>query len=147
MVKTLFKSIPFDIYLFMTVLSLLHLTIPSPILSFAGIVGNANAFMAMLMVGVGFKLSGDKNQMGKIVKIILVRYATAIILSLGFFYLLPFELEYRQALAILVFSPIASAAPAFTAEMEGDFGLASAVNSVSIVVSIVLMTITLLLVL
>lgn len=147
MVKTLFKSVPFDIYLFMTVLSLLHLTIPSPILSFAGIVGNANAFMAMLMVGVGFKLSGDKNQMGKIVKIILVRYSTAIILGLGFFYLLPFELEYRQALAILVFSPIASAAPAFTAEMGGDFGLASAVNSVSIVVSIVLMTITLLLVL
>ncbi|MCM1257849.1 MAG: AEC family transporter [Roseburia sp.] len=147
MVKTLFKSIPFDIYLFMTVLSLLHLTIPSPVLSFAGIVGNANAFMAMLMVGVGFKLSGDKSQIGKIVKIILVRYVTAIILSLGFFYLLPFGLEYRQALAILVFSPIASAAPAFTAEMKGDFGLASAVNSVSIVVSIVLMTVTLLLVL
>lgn len=146
-VKTLFKSVPFDIYLFMTVLSLLHLNIPSPILSFADIVGNANAFMAMLMVGVGFRLSGDKSQIGKIVKIISVRYVTAIILSLGFFYLLPFGLEYRQALAILVFSPIASAAPAFTAEMKGDFGLASAVNSVSIVVSIVLMTVTLLLVL
>jgi len=47
-------------------------------------------------------------------------------------------LEVRQALLILAFSPIASAAPAFTAEMDGDVGLSSAVNSISIVVSIVI---------
>lgn len=146
-VKTLFKSIPFDIYLFMTILSLLNQNLPGPVLTFAGIVGNANAFLAMLMVGVGFKLSGDKEQVGKIVKIILVRYSVAFLLCLVFFFCLPLELEYRQALAILVFSPISSAATAFTAELNGDYGLASAVNSVSIVVSIALMTITLLVVL
>jgi len=146
-IKTLFKSLPFDVYLFMTVLSLLHWNLPKPILSFSEIIGNANAFMAMLMIGVGFKLSGDKSQIGKITKIIVIRYGVSIVLSLVFFYFLPFSLEYRQALAILVFSPIASAAPAFTAEMKGDFGLASAVNSVSIIISIVLMTVTLLVIL
>ena len=40
------------------------------------------------------------------------------------------------ALMILAFSPIASAAPAFTAELKGDVGLASALNSVSILCSI-----------
>jgi hypothetical protein len=38
---------------------------------------------------------------------------------------------------ILAFSPIASAAPAFTADMKGDVGLSSAVNSISIVCSII----------
>jgi len=147
MVKTLFQSIPFDIYLFMTLLSLLHWNLPGPVLTFAGIVGNANAFLAMLMVGVGFQLSGDREQIGKIAKIILVRYSVALLLCLVFFFCLPLGLEYRQALAILVFSPISSAATAFTAELKGDYGLSSAVNSVSIVVSIALMTITLLVVL
>lgn len=147
MIKTLFQSIPFDIYLFMTILSLLHWNLPGPVLTFAGIVGNANAFLAMLMVGVGFKLSGDKEQVGKIFKIIFVRYTVAFLLCVAFFFCLPLGLEYRQALAILVFSPISSAATAFTAELKGDYGLASAVNSVSIVVSIALMTITLLVVL
>ena len=48
---------------------------------------------------------------------------------------------------ILCFSPIASAAPAFTGDLKGDVGLASAVNSISIVVSIVLIVAVLLLIL
>ena len=64
-IKTLLKSIPFDAYLIMTVLSLLHVGLPAPLPSFTGVIGNANAFMAMLMIGVGFKLNGDSSQPGK----------------------------------------------------------------------------------
>jgi hypothetical protein len=52
--------------------------------------------------------------------------------------LLPFELAVRQALVILCLSPIPSIAPAFTGELGGNIGLSSAVNSFSIVISIVL---------
>ena len=92
--------------------------------------------MAMLMIGVGFKLSGDKAQMGTIVKLMAVRYGVAAVLSACFYFLLPMPLEYRQTLAILVFAPIASAAPAFTADLKGDIGLSSAINSISILISI-----------
>lgn len=145
--KTLVKSVPFDAYIIMTVLSLLHLSLPAPAVTFAGIIANANAFMAMLMIGVGFKLSGDRTQMGKIIKILSVRYGISAVLAAVFFFVLPLPLEYRQALAILCFSPVASAAPAFTADLKGDFGLASAVNSLSIVISIVLITAVLVVVL
>ena len=57
--------------------------------------------------------------------------------ALACYFLLPLALEYRQALALLVFSPISSVAPAFTSELKGDVGLASAINSVSVLVSIV----------
>lgn len=135
-VKSLLKSVPFDCYIIMTILCLAHIPLPSAVTEFAGIIGNANAFMAMLMIGVGFRLSGDKEQLGTIVRILAVRYSVAVLLSLGCFFLLPFELEVRQALSVLVFSPIASAAPAFTADLRGDVGLASAVNSISIICSI-----------
>lgn len=136
-VRSLVKSVAFDSYIVMVTLTLLRISLPSPVVSFAEIVGNANAFMAMLMIGVGFKLSGERNQMGTILRILAVRYSVAILLALGCYFLLPVPLEMRQALVILVFSPIASAVPAFTADLKGDVGLASAVNSISIVCSII----------
>ena len=134
--KKLFTSVPFLCYLIMVTLNLAKIQLPTPIISWARIMGNANAFVAMLMIGVGFKLSGGKSQAGYIVKHLLVRYGIATVLALVFYFLLPFQLEVRQALVILVFSPIASAAPAFTGELGEDVGLASALNSISIICSI-----------
>ena len=145
--RDLMKSVPFVTYITMALLALLHVRLPSPVVSFAGLLGNANAPMAMLMLGVGFKLSGDSSQIHSIVKLLSVRYGVAILVSLGCFFLLPLELETRQTLALLAFSPIASAAPAFTGELGGDTGLSSAVNSLSIVISLICIVAVLLLIL
>ena len=134
----LIRSVPFLCYMVMIITNLCQIPVPGVVFEFADIIAGANAFMAMLMIGVGFKLSGDRSQIGAILKILIVRYSVAAVIGLSCFFLLPFALEVRQALLILAFSPIASAAPAFTAEMDGDVGLSSAVNSISIVVSIVI---------
>ena len=135
--KSLSKSVPFICYVVMMILNLTHLSLPGPIVSFADIIAGANAFMAMFMIGVGFKLGGDRSQLGRIVKILGIRYGVAAALSLCFYFLLPFELEVSQALVILAFSPIGSAVPAFTEELREDVGLSSAINSISIIISIV----------
>lgn len=144
--RSLTKSVPLFAYVLMTILSVLHIHLPGPVVEFAGIIGNANAFLAMLMIGVGFSLSGDREQIGSILRILIPRYGLGIILSVCSFLLLPLPLEYRQGLAIIFLGPIASAAPAFTAEMKSDYGLASAVNSISILTSIVLIVSALLIV-
>ena len=136
--KALSKSVAFDCYVLMVFLTIFNLRLPAVVVSFADIIVNGNAFMAMLMIGVGFKLSGDKSQIGSIVRILAVRYSIAALIAISCYALLPFSLEVRQALVILAFSPIASAAPAFTGDMKGDVGLSSAVNSISIVCSIVI---------
>ena len=134
--KTLVKSVPFDTYIIMITLALLHITPPKPIVEFANIIGQANAFTAMLMIGVGFKLSGDATQRSAIVRILTVRYGVAAVLASICYFVLPLQLEFRQALTLLCFGPIASAVPAFTGDIGGDIGLSSAVNSLSIVISI-----------
>ena len=65
---------------------------------------------------------------------------TGLALALGFYFLLPMDVAYRQALVVLALSPIASAVPAFTGDLGEDVGLSSAINSISIVISIVLIT-------
>lgn len=134
--KTMLKSVAFDTYLIMTIVSLCRIPIPTPIASFAQLVGGANAFIAMLMIGVGLKFSGDKKQIGRVIRILLARYVVATVIALGCFYLLPFPLEVRKALVIVAFSPIPSSAPAYAEELKNDVGMASLLNSLSIICSL-----------
>lgn len=136
--KALSKSVAFDTYVLMVLMVLLNLRLPGVVVSLAEIIANGNAFLAMLMIGVGFKLSGERSQIGAIVRVLTVRYSIAAFVAAGCYLLLPFSLEVRQALVVLAFSPIASAAPAFTGDMKGDVGLSSAINSISIICSIVI---------
>lgn len=137
--KAPLKSIPFLVYVLMAVLNLCSLTLPRPVISLAEIIGSSNAFLAMLMIGVGFKLSGDRTQIKKILGVLGVRYTVAAVLAVVFYFCLPFQLEVRQTLVLLAFSPVGSAVPAYTAKLGGDTGLSSAINSISIICSIVFM--------
>ena len=137
-VRALSRSVPFVTYILMMTLNLIHVSLPDPIIQFAQIIANANAFLAMFMIGVGFKLGGDRSQTGKIVRILTLRYSVAAVLALVFWFVLPFSAEIRMPLVILAFSPIGSAVPPFTAELKGDVGLSSAINSIAIIISIVI---------
>lgn len=141
--KSLFSSLPFDAYIIMTVLAILRIPLPSVVTSFAATVGGANAFLALLMIGIGFEIHMEKDKVSTMVKLMVLRYGTAVLFALGAYFLLPFPLEVRQALAIVSFGPVSSVSPAFTGKLEGDVELSSAVNSLSIVLSIVSITMVL----
>ena len=143
-IRTLLKSVPFVLYLVMPVLCLTHIPVPGIITSFAEIVGSANAFLSMLMIGVGFKLAADKTQLGSIARVLAVRFGFAVVFALPCYFLLPFSPDVRKALLLLIFSPVGTAVPAFTGEMKSDVGLSSAINSVSILCSILFMVLILL---
>lgn len=136
--KALLTSVPFLCYIVMMTMNLARIPVPGIVVSFAQILGSANAFMAMFMIGVGFELTGDRSKLGTVIKIVSIRYAIATVLALLCWFTLPFSLEIRRALVILVFSPIGSAVPAFTQELKEDVGLSSTINSICIVISIVI---------
>lgn len=139
MARTLGKSVPFLCFVTMPILCLLHVPIPSPVTTLTGTISNANAFCAMLMIGVGFKLTADKSQIGKILRVLIIRFGAAAILAVLAYQFLPFVAEVRKAIVLLMFSPFGSAIPAFTEELGEDVGLSSAINSISIICSVVLM--------
>lgn len=145
-IRTLLKSVPFILYVVMPILCLTNIPIPGFITSLAEIIGNANAFLSMLMIGVGFKLAANRTQIGGIVRVLSVRFGFAFIFAAICYFLLPFSLEVRKALLLLVFSPVGTAVPAFTGEMKSDVGLSSAINSISIICSIVFMVLILILI-
>lgn len=146
-IKKLFSSAPFDTYVTMTVLSICNIKLPSVIVSFADTAGNANAFLALLMLGIGFEIRMEKEKLNQIVSVLAVRYSIAIAMALIFYYFLPFEVEVRRALAVVSLGPVSSVAPAFTSALHGDVETASAINSLSIIISTVAITIALIILL
>ncbi len=144
--KSLLTSTTFMTYMVVVALSLLHISLPGFVVECAGIIGSANAFVAMLMIGVGFRLEANWEQLGKVAKILIPRYAIAVVLALLCWNFLPFDATVRTAVVILLFSPIGSAVPAYTEDLGMDAGLSAAINSISILCSIPII-VTLLLVL
>ena len=138
--KSLVSSLPFDAYLIMTLLAVLGISLPEMVTAYAGTVGNANAFLALLMIGIGFEIHMERQKLARILRILLMRYGMGIGFAMAAYWLLPYQLEVRQALALIALGPVSSVAPAFTGKLNGDVELASAVNSLSIVVSIVMIT-------
>lgn len=136
LLKALLTSTTFMTYLLMVTLSVLKITLPDFVVECAGIIGAANPFVAMLMIGVGFRLEANREQLGKVARILLPRYSIALVLALLCWNFLPFDHLVRTTVVILLFSPITSAGPAYTGELGGDVGLSAAVNSISILCSI-----------
>ena len=137
MFRILRSSMPFLTYFTMLVLIVLRIRIPDIVVSLVSPIGAANAFVAMLMIGLMFEIRPDRKSVKKAAVILLVRYLGSAALALIFYNLLPFS---RQALVIVVFSPISVLAPTFTERGQGDGALASLINSLSIVISLVLIT-------
>ncbi|MDR1770343.1 MAG: AEC family transporter [Hungatella sp.] len=139
-VLKLFSSAPFDAYVIMTLLSILNIELPSVLITIADTAGGANAFLALLMLGIGFEIHMEKEKMSHILRILGVRYIIAVLMAAGFYFLTPFDLDVRRALAIVSLGPVSSVAPAFTGALNGDIETASAINSLSIVISIAAIT-------
>ena len=139
LLRSMGKSVSILTYIVMTVLTLCHITLPATLLQWISIPANANVFLSMLMIGVGFSSVQDPGQWRAIRRFILGRYALAVVLALLCWFVLPFDVEIRRTLAVIVFAPVASANLPFTRENEGDVGLASAMSSVSILCSVICM--------
>ena len=133
------KSLPFDAYMLMILLAALDVKLPSAVFTLTRPAGQANAFIAMMMIGMMFDPAGDKALLRETARELLGRYLFAAVSAALVFFCTPFELVVRQTLCIVCFAPLSSLAPIYTDRCHGDTALASFTNSVSIAVSLVIM--------
>ena len=133
------KSLPFDAYMMMILLAALGVKIPSVIFTLTRPAGQANAFVAMLMIGMMFEPAGDRALLRETAHELVWRYLFAAASAALVFFCTPFELVVRQTLCIVCFAPLSSLAPIYTDRCHSDTALASFTNSVSIAVSLIVM--------
>ena len=136
LLKKIFTSPITDMYLLMILLAALHLSLPDPILKLASVMGNANAFLAMLSIGILFELNLEKKNLWDMVKFFVLRYGTILLIMAGVILFIPFSQDIRQAICVLLMAPVASIAPLLTMNAGGDGAKAAQINSVSILIGI-----------
>lgn len=138
--RTMLSSPSVLVYILMITLSLLSLQLPPFILDITGIIGGANTFLSMFMIGLAMDLRLHKGHYQVIIKTLATRYLVAAIISVLLYFFLPFSLEIRQTLAILAFAPVSGVATMYTRMLGDNFELSAVINSLSIIVSIIIMS-------
>ena len=143
--RTLFSSMPFVTYLVMILLCAAQIHLPQPVYTVAGMIGQANSFLAMRLIGILFEPKINRSERKDMAGVFLLRMALGIAFSLLIYHFLPIPLRYRQVLAIIVFSPILSVAPIYTERCGYNRSVAAVLNSLMLPFSMVVMTILLML--
>ena len=133
------RSVPFDTYMLLLALAALGVSLPAAVFEITKPVGQANSFIAMLIIGMAFEPTANPALLKETARELFVRYALAAAFALTIYFLMPFDLLTRQVLVVVCFAPLSSLAPIYTERCHGDAALASFTNSASILVSLVCM--------
>lgn len=136
--RRLLSSLPFDTYIVILALSMLHISIPKPVIELLSIGAKANPFLAMFVIGVMLEFHFDKASLIKTSRIVAIRLCFGAAMCAAVC-LLPLDEHVKKLLCVCLFAPISSMAPIFIDAMGGDTSLSSFAFSCSTIASILLM--------
>ena len=138
--EKLLHSAPFVVYISMLMLALAGVQFPKSVYTFTDIVGAANPFLSMLMIGMMFEIKLDKQAMGYVKELFSVRYLISLACAGAFIYFAPFKQEVNYVIALAFMAPCTIIGPIFVEKLGGNVQLASLFNSMTIITSVVLFT-------
>ena len=138
--EKLLHSAPFVVYISMLILSLAGVQFPKSVYTFTDIVGAANPFLSMLMIGMMFEIKLDKQAMGYVKELFSVRYLISLVCAGAFIYFAPFKQEVNYVIALAFMAPCTIIGPIFVEKLGGNVQLASLFNSMTIIISVILFT-------
>lgn len=138
--RKIIKSPPIIVYMLMVILSLASIDLPPFVVDIAGIIGSANTFLAMFMIGIALELNFSRENLRKLFKYASLRYIPAFVLAF-FISLIPFiPVEIKYTLTLILVAPVSGSAPIFTGRIDNDIELSAQVNSLTIILSIMIMS-------
>lgn len=145
LLKKLFSSIPFDVYVLIFILAIFQLRIPDPIISIATTIGAGNSFLAMLMIGLLLELKISPSETKNVVKVLSMRTTGTILLSLITYFVLPIPLLAKKILILAFFAPLSTVSAVFSKKIGYQGDMPAVANSLSIIIGVICMTILLIL--
>lgn len=140
LLKVLLKSVPFDVYMILFIISIFKISIPEEITTIASMIGSANGFLAMLMIGIILEINISKKQVKAVSKLLGVRYLGNIVLSSVVYFFLPIPVLAKQMIILALFSPLSTISAVYSKMIDEDNPAPAIANSISIIVGIFVMT-------
>lgn len=142
--RKLLGSVPFLTYLLVFILSLLRLRLPDFILSPVSVIGSANTFLSMILIGLLLELPISlrelKNAGGIIGRRLMAQALCALILLV-----LPVPAEVKVIMLFCIFTPVTSVTPVYCIKVGYDGPIPAIVSTVTMMSSILIYVVLLLL--
>ncbi len=139
--RRLFSSVPFDTYLIMVVLSLLHVRFPAPVYEVAGMIGAPTVILTMIMLGITFDVDIDRHDLGNILEILAIRLVGAFAIATFAWFFLPLSQLEKMVLYLILFAPIPSLTPNFCSKCGCKPSVYGALSSITVPISLIAMNI------
>ncbi len=139
--KKLFSSIPFDVYILIFVLAVFKIQLPEQILSIASFIGAGNGFLAMFMIGLLLEIKINPEEMKMVVKTLFIRLFFGAVLMMIVFFLMPLPLLARKIVVLAMAAPITTVAAVFSRNIGYRRDAPAIASSLSIIISILVLTI------
>lgn len=142
--RRLFSSTPFDCYVVLIALGIAGVRLPQVIIDLTAPIANANAFLSLFMLGLMVSVRLDARQAGKLARLLTVRVALCMLMTVAALAVLPFDATTRAVIACVMWGPAPSMSPVFTLWCGGDHGLSGLTGAITILIGIVAMAVILL---
>lgn len=138
--RTLLSAVAFDTYMVLLALAFAGIVLPAPVVEVAGMIGGANSFLVMFMLGVLLDIHIDMTRLHAIARILTTRYGLSILFAVLVLVAAPLPLIGRQMVAVALCSPLSNMNAVFSAELGLDDKIPAAVATLSILISTALMS-------
>lgn len=139
--KKMFTTTVLDTYIVVFIMNIAQVTLPDPLLTIAQFFGSANSFLVFFMLGLLLELKVSPTEMHHVWKVIFSRLIISGVLMIVSWFLLPVPLLAKKILLLLLAGPAVSPATIFS-PMIGYKGDAPAIiNSITVLISIVIMSV------
>lgn len=139
--KKLFSSIPFDVYILIFILAVFKIQLPEQILSIASFIGAGNGFLAMFMIGLLLEIKINPEEMKMVVKTLFIRLFFGAVLMMIVYFLMPLPLLARKIVVLAMAAPITTVAAVFSRNIGYRRDAPAIASSLSIIISILVLTI------
>ena len=139
-IKKLFSSIPFDVYLLIFVLALFKISIPQPILSVASFIGAGNGFLAMFMIGLLLEVKINPSEMKIVLKTLLIRVLFGAILMSIVYFIVPIPMLAKIVILAMA-APITTVSAVFSKNIGYHRDAPAISSSLSIIISIAVLVV------
>jgi len=140
-IKKLFSSIPFDVYLLIFVLALFKISIPQPLLSVASFIGAGNGFLAMFMIGLLLEVKINPSEMKIVLKTLLIRVLFGAILMSIVYFIVPIPMLAKKIVILAMAAPITTVSAVFSKNIGYHRDAPAISSSLSIIISIAVLVV------
>ena len=122
-------------------LSATGVVMPKEILEPVKLIGSSNTFLCMFVIGVALNFNINFASVKRILKMLFLRYGSALVIAILIWVLTPFSPMVRFVLVAIIFAPITSLAPITAIRCLPQFAEDSAnLNMMSVITSVIIIT-------